>query len=183
MWDGDDFAVAEADEALAQTGFRFVMWQARGSLSGRGQARRKLVETIDASDFLDQINFALDFGAPGRLCAFPCGEQRAFGAAILVHANGSETQRAKAGFDLLVRDVRAHDAEKLFTSDLNFLWRTLAGVNIHDASEQLATRKLKDQFGAPARSQFGHFRISAAAKARGRFGMQFQKAGGAANGD
>ena len=64
---GEDFAIAEADQAFAEARFGFVMRKARGALAGSGQARRKFVEAVDAGDFFDEIDFALDFGAPGRL--------------------------------------------------------------------------------------------------------------------
>jgi hypothetical protein len=50
------------------------MWKARGALAGGGQARRKFIESVDARDFFDEIDFAGDFGAPGRRGAFPNGE-------------------------------------------------------------------------------------------------------------
>src|SRR5713226_367232 len=66
---GEDFAIAEADEAFAEARFGFVVRETRGALAGCGQARGKFVEAIDAGYFFDEIDFAFDFGAPGRLRA------------------------------------------------------------------------------------------------------------------
>ena len=62
--DGENFAIAEADEPFAQTRFRFVVRKASGTLARGGQARRKFVEAVDARDFFDEIDFARHFGAP-----------------------------------------------------------------------------------------------------------------------
>ena len=90
VWNGDNFAVAQADQPFAQARFGFVMRQARRALSRRGQARRKFIEAVDANNFLDQINLARHLGAPGRLRAFPGGQNRAGCAAILINAHRSE---------------------------------------------------------------------------------------------
>ncbi len=122
------------------------MRQSRRALTRDRKTRWKFVETVDARDLFDQIDFAFDFRAPRRLRAFPCGEQRAFGAAILVDANGRESQRAESRLDFLVGNVRTHHAKNLGTRDANFLRRALARINIDDASEQFPAGKLQDQF-------------------------------------
>ena len=159
------------------------MRESRRTLPGRGQTRRKFVETVNARDFLDEIDFALDFGAPGRLRAFPRREKRARRAAVLVDSNGRKTKRAEAGFNFLVGHVGAHDAKNFRARHADFFWRTLARKNVNDTGKQFASGKLKNQFRAAARGELRHFRIGAAAKTGGGFGVQFQKAGGAANGD
>ncbi len=144
MRNGEDFAVAEANEAFAEARFGVEVRETRGALAGSGQARGKFVKAVDAGDFFDEIDLALDFGAPGGLCAFPSGEQGAFRAAILIDAHGSETERAEAGFDLLVGGIGAHDAEKLGASEKNFLGRALAGINVDNPGEEVASGELQD---------------------------------------
>ena len=78
--------IAEADETFAQTRFRFVVRKAsRTDACGR-QTRRKFIQAVHAGDFFDEIDFALDIGAPGWLRAFPRRQERICGAAILVNA-------------------------------------------------------------------------------------------------
>ena len=149
------------------------MREARRSLASRRQTRREFIEAVNAGNFFDQINFAFDLGAPGGLRAFPGGEERAFRAAVMVDSNGSETEGAEARLDLLVRNVCAHHAKNFGARHADFVRRALAGINIDDAGEQFATGKLQNQFRSAARGQLGHFRIGAAAKARGCFGVQF----------
>src|SRR6266851_2045270 len=135
---GKNLAVAKTDETFSQTRFGFVVRKPRGALACRRKTRRKFVEAVNARDFLDQVDFAFDFGSPGWLGAFPGSEERAFRAAVLIDSNGRETERAEAGFDLLVGNVRAHDAKDFRTRQANFLRGALAGININNASEQLA---------------------------------------------
>src|SRR5689334_3265067 len=110
MRNRQDFAVAKTNEPVAQSRFRFVMRKARGPLPRRRKPWRKSIEAVDARDFFDQIDFALHFGTPGRLSAFPGRENRAFRAAVLINPNGSKAEGAEARFDLLVGNVRAHHA-------------------------------------------------------------------------
>src|SRR5438876_101134 len=177
-----NFPIPQANETLAQTSFGFTLRQARRSLPCRRQARRKFVEAVDACDFLDQIDFAFDFGAPRRLRALPRREERAFRAAVVVDANRSKAERAQAGFNLLIGNVRTHDAQNFRTRHADLLRRAFAGINIDDSCEKLASSKFENQFGRAPRSQFGHFRIGAAAEAQGRFGVQFQRTAGTSNG-
>ena len=65
----------------------------------------------------------------------------------------------------------------------DFFLRGLAGINVDNSGEQFAAGKLQDQFGAAAGGELRHFRVGAAAEARGGFGVELQGAGGAANGD
>jgi len=111
VWNGQNLAVTETDEPLAQTRFGFVLREARRALACGRQAGRKFIEAVNARDFFDQINFAFDLGAPGGLGAFPCSEERAFRAAVLIDSNGGEAERAETGFHFLVGNVRAHDAK------------------------------------------------------------------------
>src|SRR6266851_8112121 len=180
---GHDFAVPESDEPLAQTRFRFVMRKARRALACGRQTGRKFVEAVNARDFFDQIDFAFDFGAPGRLRTFPGREKRAFRATVLVDSNGGEAERAEAAFHLLVRDVRTHDPQNFGARDTDFFRGALAGININYAGKQFAAGKLQNQFRCAARGQLGHFRIGAATETRGGFGVQFQKTGGTTNSD
>src|SRR2546429_6796351 len=85
--------------------------------------------------FLDQIDFTLDLGAPGRLRAFPRGEERAFRAAVLIDSNGSAAERAETRFNLFVRDVRAHDAKNFGARHAEFFRSALAGINIDNTGE------------------------------------------------
>src|SRR5258708_11303710 len=181
MGNRQNLAVTETDEPFAQTRFGFVVGKARCALPRRGQTRRKLIEAVNARDFFDQINFALDLGAPGRLRALPCGEERAFRAAVLIDSSGGETESAETGFRLLVGNVRTHDAKNFGARHVDFFRGALAGININNAREQFAAGKLQNQFSRAARGKVGHFRIGAAAEARGGFSVQFQKARGAAN--
>src|ERR1700687_732032 len=180
---GEDFAIAEPDEALAEARFGFIVRKARGSLAGSRKTRRKFVEPVDAGDFLDEIDFALDFRAPGRLRALPGSEQGAFGAAILIDTHGSETEGGEAGFDLLVGNVGAHDAEELGAGEQNCPGHAFAGIGVNNSGEEFASGELQDEPGAAARGELGHFGIGAAAEARGGFGVKFQEARGAANSD
>jgi len=61
---GEDFAEAEANEAFAEARFGVEVRRTRGALAGSGQARGKFVKAVDAGDFFDEIDLALDFGAP-----------------------------------------------------------------------------------------------------------------------
>src|SRR2546422_10495460 len=115
------------------------MREARRSLASRRQTRRKFIEAVNAGNFFDQINFAFDFRAPGRLGAFPGGEERAFRTTVLVDSNGSETEGAEARLDLLVRNVRAHHAKDFGAGHADLFRGALAGITIDDAGEQLAT--------------------------------------------
>src|SRR5256885_12695478 len=90
MRNGQNFAIAETDQAFAQACFRFVVRKPRRALPCRGQTRREFIQAVNARDFFDQINFTLDFGAPGWRRRFPRREERAFRAAALVDANRSE---------------------------------------------------------------------------------------------
>src|SRR5260370_843805 len=65
----------------------------------------------------------------------------------------------------------------------NFLGCALAGIDVDDTGKKFASSELQDELGAASRSKLGHFRIGAAAKARGGFGVKLQVARGAANGD
>src|SRR5713226_3648654 len=141
---GENFAIAEADKAFAEARFGVVVRKSGGALAGGGQARGKFVEAVDAGDFFDEIDFAFDFGAPGRLRALPSSEQRAFRTAILIDAHGSETEGAEAGFDLLVGNVGAHDAEQLGAGEENFLGRAIAGIGIDNPGEEFAAGELQD---------------------------------------
>src|SRR5579859_3514186 len=67
MRNRQDFAIAETDQAFAHTQFRLELRQSLRALARGGKARRKFIEAVNARDFLDQIDFAFDFGAPGRL--------------------------------------------------------------------------------------------------------------------
>ena len=69
----EDFAVAEADQTFANALLGFEFRQTLRALAGGGQAWRKFIETVDARDFFDQVDFAFDFGAPTWLRAFPSG--------------------------------------------------------------------------------------------------------------
>src|SRR5258707_12049161 len=100
---GENFAIAEADEAFAEARFGFIVRETRGALAGGGQARGKFIEAVDAGDFFDEVDFAFDFGAPGGLRALPGSEDGAFRAAILNDADGGEAEGAEAGLDLLDR--------------------------------------------------------------------------------
>ena len=82
---------------------------------------------VDAGDFFDEIDLALDVGAPGRLRAFPRGEKRIRRAAIVIDAHWSKTERAKDGFDILVGNVSAHDAQEFRARDGDFTRRALSG--------------------------------------------------------
>src|SRR5713226_1734130 len=175
MRNRQDFAIAKTDEPVAQTRFRLVMGKARRALPSGRKPRRKFIEAVNSRNFFDEIDFALDFGAPGRLRAFPSGEEGAFRAAVVVDSNGRETQRAETGFNLFVGDVGAHHAE-------NFRG-ALAGIDVNNTGEQFAVGKLHNQFSGAARGNLGHFGIGSAAEARGSFGVQFQETRGAANGD
>src|ERR1700686_910964 len=147
------------------------MREARRALPRGGRTRREFIEAVNARDFFDQIDFALDLGAPGGLRTFPRGEERAFRAAVLIDSNGSETERAETRFDFLVGNVRAHDAENFGARHADFFRGALARININNASEQFAAGKLQNQFSSAARGELGHFRIGAAAEARGSFGV------------
>ena len=46
---------------------------------------------------------------------------------MLVDADGSEAERAQNGFDFLIGDVGAHDAEEFGASDLDFFCACLPG--------------------------------------------------------
>src|SRR5882762_3131905 len=183
MGNRQNLTVTETDEPFAQARFGFVVREARCALPRRGQTRRKFVEAVNARDFFDQINFALDLGAPGRLRALPCGEERAFRAAVLIDSNGGETESAETGLHLLVGNVRTHHAKNFGARHVDFFRGALAGININNAREQFAAGKLQNQFSRAARGKLGHFRIGAAAEARGCFSVQFQKTRGAANRD
>ncbi len=111
---GDDFAIAEADQTLAEARFGFVVRETRGSDAGGGQARGKFVEAINAGDFFDEIDFAFHFGAPRGLGAFPRGQERTFGAAILIDADGCEAEGAQAGLNLLVGNVGSRRVRVIF---------------------------------------------------------------------
>src|SRR2546422_6116705 len=137
------------------------MREARRSLASRRQTRRKFIEAVNAGNFFDQINFAFDVGAPGRLSAFPGGEERAFRTAVLVDSNGSETEGAEARLDLLVRNVRAHYAKNFGASHADCFRRPLAGITIDNAGEQFATGKLQNQFCGTAGGKSGPFRFGA----------------------
>src|SRR6266571_4822484 len=113
-----------------------------------------------------------------------CGSRAApCRAAGLVDSNGGKTKRAESGFNFLVGHVGAHDAKNFSARHADLFWRALARENVNDTGKQYASGKLKNQFRAAARGELRHFRIGAAAKTGGGFGVQFQKAGGAANGD
>ena len=58
-----------------------------------------------------------------------------------------------------------------------------AGIDVDDSGEQFAAGELEYEFGGSAGSELRHFRIGAAAEAGGGFGVKFERAGGAANGD
>src|SRR6266404_913708 len=180
---GENFTIAETDEAFPEARFGFIVREAGSALASHGQARREFVEAVDSGHFLDEINFALDFGAPGGLRAFPGGEERTFGAAILVDTHGSKTEGAESCFDFLVGDVGAHNAEKFGAREKNFPGCALAGIDVDDTGKKFASSELQNELGATPRSKLGHFRIGAAAKARGGFGVKLQVARGAANGD
>ena len=115
--------------------------------------------------------------------AFPRGEEGACRAAILIDANGSKTESAEDGFDFLVGHVGAHDAKNFGARDVDFFGARLAGINVDDSGEQFAAGELQDEFGGAAGGKLRHFRIGAAAEARGSFGVELQRARGAANGD
>src|SRR5260370_17378425 len=97
----ENVAIDETDEAFPEARFGFIVREAGSALASHGQARREFVEAVDSGPFLDEINFALDFGAPGGLRAFPGGEERTFAAPILGDAHGSKTQRAHPFSDFL----------------------------------------------------------------------------------
>src|SRR5437879_270345 len=97
------------------------MRQTLRTLAGRGQPRWKLVEPVNARDLLDEIDFPLNVRAPGRQRALPRGQQRTFRAAIVVHPNRSESQRAERPFNLLVRYVGTHDAQNLRAREAHLL--------------------------------------------------------------
>src|SRR6266436_878757 len=130
-----DFAIAKTDEPLAQTRFRFVVWKASRALASRRQTWRKFIEAVNTRNLFDQIDFALDFGAPGRLRAFPRSEKRTFRAAVLIASHRRETERAEAGFDLLVRNIRAHHAKNFSARHADFYRGALAGIDIDNAGE------------------------------------------------
>ena len=132
MGNRQNLAVTEADEPLAQARFGFELRESRRTLPSRGQTRRKFVEAVNARNFLDEIDFARDFGAPGRLRAFPSREERARRAAVLVDSNGRKTKRAESGFNFLVGHVGAHHAKDFRARHADFFWRTLARKNVND---------------------------------------------------
>ena len=165
VWNRHDFLIAEADQPLAQALFGFRLRQTRRWLARRRQPRRKLIETMDACDLFDEVDFALDVRAPGRLRALPRCEERAGRAALRVHTNRRESERAENRFDFLVGYVRAHHPKQLGAPERDFFRSALAGVDVNHAGEQLARRKLENQLGAAARGDFGHFGVRAAAEA------------------
>ncbi len=112
MRDGQDFAIPETDQALANLRLRLVIGQAQSALARNWKTRREFVQAINARDLFDQIDFALDFRAPGRLRAFPRRQQRSVRATILVHAHGRKSQRAETRLDFFVRNVGAHHPQK-----------------------------------------------------------------------
>src|SRR6266481_4164282 len=63
MRNGQNFAIAETDQAFAQACVRFVVRKPRRAVPCRGQTRREFIQAVNARDFFDQINFALDLGA------------------------------------------------------------------------------------------------------------------------
>src|SRR5207249_12221428 len=89
-----------------------------------------------------------------RLRALPRREERAFRAAVVVDANRSKAERAQAGFNLLIANVRTHDAQNFCTRHADLLRRAFAGINIDDTCEKLASSKFENQFGRAPRSQF-----------------------------
>src|SRR5712671_5485895 len=127
---GDDFAIAEADQAFAEARFGFIVRETRGSDACGGETGGEFVEAIDAGDFFDEVDFALDFGAPRRLGAFPRGQERTFGATILIDAHGREAEGTETGFDLLVGNVGAHYAEEFAAGEDNFFRGAPAGIDV-----------------------------------------------------
>jgi hypothetical protein len=109
---GENFLIAETGEAFTEAGFGFIVRETRGALASGREARWKFVETVDAGYFFDEIDFALDVGAPGGLGAFPSGEERAFGAAVLINTHRRKAEGAEARFDFLVVNVGAHHAKE-----------------------------------------------------------------------
>jgi len=99
------FAIAEADQAFAEARFGFVVRETCGSGSSSREARKEFIQPVDAGDLFDEIDFAFHFGAPRGLGAFPRGQERTFGAAILIDADGCEARGAQAGLNLLVGNV------------------------------------------------------------------------------
>src|SRR5260370_28227096 len=99
--------MAETGEAFGQASFGCVVREARRTLPRRGQTWGKFIEAVNTRNLFDQVDFAFDFGAPGRLRAFPRSEKRTFRAAVLIASHRRETERAEAGFDLPVRNSRA----------------------------------------------------------------------------
>src|SRR5712692_5732003 len=182
MRNRQNFAIAETDEPFAQLCFGFVVREACGALPSGRKPRRKFIEAVNSRNFFDEIDLALDFGAPGRLRAFPSGEEGAFRAAVVVDSNGSETQRAETGFNLFVGDVGAHHAENFGARHADLFRGALAGIDVNNTGEQFAAGKLQNQFSGAARGKLGHFGIGSAAEARGSFGVQFQETRRATNG-
>ena len=133
MRNGQGFVIAETDQALAQPRFRFVLRQARSPNAGGRQTRRKFVEAVNARDFFDEIDLARDVGAPRRLRAFPRREQRIRRSLVVVHAHGRKSQRGENRFQVLVGNVRAHDAQQFRSRDRNLFRGALSRLDVHNS--------------------------------------------------
>ena len=71
---GDNLVIPETNQPLAQPVFGLGMRQSRRRLFCGMQPRREFVQSIMPRDFFDQIHFARDVLAPGRLKAAPSCE-------------------------------------------------------------------------------------------------------------
>ena len=179
----DDFLIAERDDALAQAVLRLGVRQAmRRKFRGR-QARRKFVVAVVPRHFFDQIDFARHVLSPGRLATFPHGGDGAVAAAICVHAHGMKTQRAENCFDLAVRHIRAHHAQKFLARKLDFRFRLAVRDRRPRRRQEVRRPRPAESVPRAPRSELRHFRIGAALEAIGSFGAQAERFRSAANGN
>jgi len=115
--------------------------EARRALTCGRQAGRKFIEAVNARDFFDQINFAFDLGAPGRLGAFPCSEERAFRAAVLIDRTGAKPSAPRLASTSLSGTSRAHDAKDFCARHVDFLRGALAGIKYQQRQRAIRHRQ------------------------------------------
>ncbi len=115
------------------------MRQARGRKFRNGQARRKLFQAVVARDLFDQIYFARNVGAPGRLAALP-HRVPGFRPAGVLPVRLKAEQR-QDGFDFGIRNVAAHYPQEFSPRKRQMNRRAAAGINIHHTGERLRRRR------------------------------------------
>ena len=158
----DGFIVSQGEQRRAQLGIRGGLGQFHHAAYERGQAIAEVVVAVDAGDFFNEVDFALNVQTPGgQLYRELVGRLLADG----------ETQAAEDAENIFDRDLLPQDARHLAAAQPDRTPQHLARYRVDLTAGKLAATGSQNQFGHTRAGQGSRAKVGATFKAVRGIGM------------